>query len=1078
MSIGGGINTILTPYGHILLNKSHALSPEGRCKTFDASADGYVRSEGCGIVILKRLDDAKREGNTIRAVICGSSVSQDGASSGLTVPNGVAQESLIQKALKSAGIEPNQVDFIETHGTGTPLGDPIETMAITRVYGANRSLEHPLIIGAVKSNIGHAEAAAGVAGLIKVVLAMENNCIPANLHFNTLNPRIDFGSTPVQIPTKNMDWSPNNRTRYAGVSSFGFSGTISHLIMKESPVEENVDCDTTIMELEEWQTKPSMLTISAKSEGALKDLVARYHEHATKFPEQNIADLAYTTTMGRSHFKNHRIAVIAKDIKQLLENLSDLQRCITKGDSLNKERNKKIAFLFTGQGSQYLDMGKTLYKTHPVFKGIIDQCAEILSRYIEIPLLDLIFSKEEDSEDAKMAKSEILNQTVNAQPALFAIGYALAKLWEDWGVIPDYVMGHSVGEYIAATISGVMSLEDGLKLISSRARLMQNLAKDLGGMLAVKNMDTMDVQNIVKYYLNENPQSIVDIAALNGPSQVVLSGKLEDLSALSEIFKSKGIKTQLLQVSHAFHSGLMEPMLDEFEKIASTITYNEPHHSIVSNLTGKVLYKDNSTFADEINAQYWRHHVREPVNFVAGMKTLDDSGCTTYIEIGPQSVLLTLGMQSLANREVDWIASLHKQKSNWQSLLESLGKLYVNGFDIDWKRFNDPYSSFLKKITLPTYPFQREKHWPSDINNYKADHDKWLYQIDWIEQPLVEPSKPTQVGKKGCWLLFVPTEAVCEKIINYFVSDGYQTCFVTPGDMFKKSSDHSYQINPQEKSDYIMLMKALLETKNLSIEGVIHLWSLDGMPHDDNIQNQQIQDAHILGVRSILYLSQSIIEMKFDSIQLCIVTLLTHAIMNNQHINISQTPINGFLKSMRLEYPNFLIKHVDADQQDDLSIVYDEIHSVDKEVEIGYRQGVRYVSRLVQHDKKDVIVDDLTFKDDASYLITGGMGGLGLKVCHWLIGKGAKNLILVGRSKPQNIDTIVSELSGPTSAIIKIAQADVSNESELRKLLQDISHTMSPLRGIFHCAGLLNDASLQNQTWNHFEKVIYLVLSL
>ncbi|MGZ4850164.1 MAG: SDR family NAD(P)-dependent oxidoreductase, partial [Candidatus Bathyarchaeia archaeon] len=1086
IGIAGGVNTILTPYGHIAMTIAQALSPEGQCKTFDESADGYVRSEGCGIVILKRLVDALNDGDNVRAIICGTSVSQDGASGGLTVPNGNSQEKLLLATLRKAGVLPNQVDYIEAHGTGTPLGDPIEVGAIGRVYGIDRSPGNPLIIGSVKTNIGHTESAAGVAGLIKVVLSMENSCIPANLNFKKLNSRIDLDSIPAKIPTENMVWKHDSqRTRYAAVSSFGFSGTISHLVMKEStavkPNKQRDDVSDNAL--------PALLTISAKNEAALKEMLTQYQKHIKKYPEQSICDIAYTTNIGRSHFKKYRLAIVANDHEQLSYYLNNPQKCILPNNATSNNSNtnsNKIAFLFTGQGSQYLDMAKVLYENHQEFKDTLDYCAKVFGKYSSVSLLDIIFSKSDDDEHSKKLKTERLNQTIYSQPAIFVIEYALAKLWESWGICANYVMGHSVGEYVAATISGIMSLEDGLKLIYYRGKLMQELPENVGGMLVVKSNNIAYITNTVNDFVKSSESTnIVDIAAFNSPNQIVLSGHLESLSSLMELFKNNAIDSQLLPVSHAFHSSLMNPMLEEFEKIASSIQYNEiQKYAMVSNLDGKLLYNrsksnlgnaedENDNEYREINSSYWKEHITSPVDFLSGIKTLQKLGCTTFIEIGPHPILLSLGMQSLKNEDnanpTIWLPSLKKRVNDWHSILESLGNIYTNGANINWKAFHSANLSHLNKVQLPSYPFQRQRYWPEVANQNKSlVNSDWLYEIAWEPEPLLVPNKkPIVSDPNRALILLLPNNEVQKEIVDIFEASGYERYFIVmPGDEFYQK-DNVFVINPEEKSDYIKCLDILMEMNcDLVIEKIIHMWSLDDraiFPIADEVQQREsIKQAQVFGCMSIMYTLQAMIQNKKQFLsELCVITLRSQNAFEGKYINLGQTTINGLLKSARIECPDIIIKHIDLGCKKDICFIPAELTTLPAtannssnendntniEKDIAYYEGNRFVSHFVHH--KVIAVKELEFNSHGSYLITGGMGGLGLKICEWLIKKGAGCIILMGRNLPKDTDSILKIADG-TASKIELVQCDVSNEVQLKETLKFISTTMLPLKGIFH----------------------------
>ncbi|MEA5506769.1 beta-ketoacyl synthase N-terminal-like domain-containing protein, partial [Halotia wernerae UHCC 0503] len=688
LALAGGVRIILSPWIAVGFGKAGFMAPDGRCKTFDSRANGYVRSEGAGVVLLKPLSQALVDGDPIYAVIRGSAVNQDGHSNGLTAPNPWAQEALLQKAYRQAGISVDQVQYIEAHGTGTQLGDPIEIKALGKVLAQGRSPGNDCLVGSVKSNIGHLEAAAGIAGLIKVALSLDHRQIPPSLHFQQPNPYIPFANLPLRVPIALEPWPETTDKAIAGVSSFSFGGTNVHAVLEAAPIVERkkVVFDSSL----------HLLTLSAKSEKALQDLAWRYLEFLTSHPTVSLTDVCFTASTGRSHFE-HRLAIAAQSTQQLMQRLETFCQGQTPlglaNGCIRSQQRRKIAFLFTGQGAQYANMGRQLYDTQPIFRRTLEQCDRLLQPYLEKSLLSVLFA---DSPDA-----QILNQTAYTQPALFALEYALAQMWQSWGIVPDIVMGHSVGEYVAACVAGVFSLEDGLKLISARGQQMQVLPQ-LGMMAAIFATQKQVIDAILPY------QSQISIAAVNSPQHIVISGEQNSVELVIQQLQAEGIEVRPLQVSHAFHSPLMNPILDPFEQLASQVPYHYPRIPILSNLTGKILTAEAS-----INATYWRHHTRETVQFAAGIQTLIDKGYDLFLEIGPHPVLSSIGKRSLATENTLWLPSMQRDQDDWWLILNSLGKLYTNGTEVDWTTFHQDYQP--AKIHLPNYPFQRQRYWIESV---------------------------------------------------------------------------------------------------------------------------------------------------------------------------------------------------------------------------------------------------------------------------------------------------------------------------------------------------------------------------
>jgi acyl transferase domain-containing protein len=679
MALVGGVNLILAPEYSINFSKARMLAPDGFCKAFDASADGFGRAEGCGFIVLKRLSDAQAAGDVILAVVRGSAINHDGRSSGLTVPNGPAQQAVIRAALSDAGLEPDAVGYIEAHGTGTTLGDPIEMGALRAVFG-KRPAAQPLVVASAKTNLGHLEAAAGIAGIIKVVLSLQHRELPPHLHFKQPSPHIAWEGFPVEIPTTTRAWS-DGVSRIGGVSSFGFSGTNAHVILEQAPAPK------AARQLEGDDRPTHVLALAAKSDAALNELAQRYL--ALDSEGASVADTCFSANTGRSPLP-YRLCVTASSLTELKEklgsaSLANKPKGIARGFAENRP---KVAFLFTGQGAQYPKMGRRLYETQPVFRRTLDRCSEIVSPLLEQDLLSVMFA---DGTDAK------LNETSFTQPALFALEYALAELWKSWGIKPNAVMGHSVGEYVAACVAGVFGLEDGLRLIAARARLMQALPRN-GSMVAVLASE-QQLRALIEPYAAD-----VSIAAINGPRSVVLSGLTTTLQRIAATLEVQGIKSKQLAVSHAFHSPLMLPMLEQFAAEVAGVKLSRPTIPLISNLSG-------ARAGSEItNVQYWVDHVRQPVRFSDAVLAADTEGCRTFLEIGPQPTLVAMAQLCLVGvGPRTWLPSLRRGGDDWSDLLESLSALCVQGVAVDWDAFDAAYPR--ARVKVPHYPFQRTRYW-------------------------------------------------------------------------------------------------------------------------------------------------------------------------------------------------------------------------------------------------------------------------------------------------------------------------------------------------------------------------------
>ncbi|SFU36749.1 type I polyketide synthase [Pseudoduganella namucuonensis] len=695
LAIVGGVNTLLSPELFVALSQAQMLSPSGRCMSFDARANGYVRSEGSAVLILKRYSDALRDNNRIHGVIAASAVNQDGKSNGITAPNGEAQKALIRRALAVAGVTPDSVSYVEAHGTGTGLGDPIEMDAIKHTYGTASTTHPTLWVGSAKSNIGHTEPVSGLAGMIKVMLAMRHERIPQNVHFQQLNPHISLEGGRCAVAAVPQPWPRGDHPRLAAVSSFGFGGANAHLILQEPPAVAQAAPESGTTEL---------LTLSARSGISLRQSARDFARFLSGQPSEQCAlrTICHTANAHRAHLA-HRVAAVGRTPRELADALEKFARNEETGDvqsgSLDRVGGCKTAWLFTGQGAQYRGMGQGLYRSHALFRQTLAQCDRILQPLLNASLIDALYGGDETAVD--------LTQTMYAQPALFAVEYALACVWQSSGMRPDYLIGHSLGEYVAACIAGVFSLEDGLKLVAHRGRLMQTHTEP-GAMIAIRAPAETMARLLAEFAAAPHPE--LALAAQNTAGDIVISGAPGAAEALAAQWvhqSGQSVTATPLQVTRAFHSPLMRSMLAEFERIAREVRYSPPAIPVISNVTGRVA---GAELADPL---YWVEHICKPVGFMQGMQCLQDLGCGAFVEIGPHPVLTSFGKQTAA--EGLWLPSLRRGFDDEPQLLSSLAGWHVNGGAVDWTgwargRLGEG-AALPQPASLPHYPFQKDRYW-------------------------------------------------------------------------------------------------------------------------------------------------------------------------------------------------------------------------------------------------------------------------------------------------------------------------------------------------------------------------------
>ncbi len=1092
-AIAAGVNLTLTAPYSLAYWQAGMLAPDGRCKTFDAAADGYVRAEGCAAVVLKRLADAEADGDRILAVVRGSAVNQDGTGIGLTAPNENAQSRLIEEALESAGVAPSQIGYLECHGTGTKLGDPIEVRAAARALGPGRSPESPLLLGAVKASIGHLEGAAGIAGLIKIVLAMRHDRIPGQVNYRDPNPLIPWAELPLSVVAETTPWpvSPSGR-RLAGVSSFGFSGTNAHLVVEGyAAAEEDPRSDVAgpwhqvpvklpeipdvALSLEESQPRRHVfLPLSAKSDAALAALAESYRSWLGETPGVEPADLAYSAGVGRTHF-GHRAGLVFENTADLGDRLSALieDRATAGLATGSSDGAPKLAFLFTGQGSQYLGMGKGLYAQEPVVRAVLDRCESVIRDLRGASLLEVMF---EDGADGS------LDHTAWTQPALYALEVALVELYRSLGVDPAVVMGHSVGEYAAAYTAGVFGLEEGLRLIAERGALMGELPA--GGAMAAIFAEPERVARVAAEVGADGGHG-VEIASDNGRHQVV-SGPKELVDRVAERFAGEGVRTASLQTSHAFHSSLLDPMLEGLERAAGSLQASAPKITLISNVTGAPLPASGAP-----DAAYWRRHARQPVRFAESVAALSKEGVDLVLEIGPHPVLT--GMLQLAWPEgaspPSTAASLRRGSDEGAAFAAACAELYVAGAALDHAA---PHAGEARrKVPLPGYPFQRQRFWPEASDEGRAagqvesgilrllaegDEDSLiadlgldaeddtarqvlravtkrysaeqatasvqdlLYRVDWraIDTPAATAGDP------GQWLVLSQGGDLGDALVTAFKDLG-AACTLSP---LSESTD---------------ALKTLLDS-DAPLTGVVLLIDT---PMDD--------PSSMENARRVLALAQAAMAGEVLA-PLHLVTRGAHAIGEEDGVpRPDQRALWGLGRVLGLEQPALFGRMIDlplAEEQGLADRLAARLASEDAEDQVALRSGTWLVPRLVPFEGV-VAAGNASLSADVSYLVSGGLGALGLAMAGWLAGQGAKHLVLVGRRAPT--DAAISRIAAlveDSGCHIETASLDVADGDAVNAFVARFDgREWPPLGGVIHAAGVERVEGLAEITPESFDEV-------
>ncbi|UQA61056.1 type I polyketide synthase [Polyangium aurulentum] len=1053
MALVGGANLMLSPDTTGLFAKTRALSPDGRCKTFDASANGYVRGEGAGVLVLKRLSDAQRDGDPILALIRGSAVNQDGRSTGLTTPNVLAQEALLRAALDNAGVSASDIGYVETHGTGTPLGDPIEVDALRAVVGSPRPDGARCVLGAVKTNIGHLEAAAGVASLIKAVMVLRHGRIPPNLHFRALNPRIDLEGTSLEIAARGTTWDRGATPRRAGVSAFGMSGTNAHLILEQAPPEET--------RAPAKEASAYVLPLSARSKGALVGVASAYAERLSSDDGDALADIVYTASVRRAHH-DHRLAAVGRTRPELAALLASYASGEATPGALqagaSSQERARVVFVFSGQGSQWAGMGRGLLAEAPVFRAKLEECAELFGRHVSWSLLDVLAAGEDGSR---------LGDTEVAQPAIFAIQVALAELLKSWGIVPEAVIGHSVGEIAAAHVAGALPLAEAVRLAALRGRIMQK-ATGLGKMAWV----ALPAEDAAKAIAGQADR--LAIAAVNDPTSVVLSGESGALEAIVAELSRRGVASRPLRVSYAFHSPQMDPLARELVEALGPVDVKPFAIPMYSTVTGAPLT------AEALGAAYWGRNVRQTVELARAVAAPPSSGRRLLLEVGPHPVLQANLQQCVsAERTADVVSTLRRGGEELQSMLEALGALYARGVEVDWKRV---YPAPGRTVLLPAYPWQHQRHWiegsTEGQHGQEAEArdplDDCVYERQWRRKDRADAPAET-TSPEGAWLLFIDRAGVGKSLAALLRERGEACVVVARGERYERLEPGLHRIDPSSRDDYRRLLEEAFGNAR-RCRGVVHLFSLDTTPWDE-MKAESLEADRGLGSESVLFLAQALLRQGWrDTPRLCLVTRNAQAI---GAAPATTSPMQampwGLARTLVIEHPEMECLCVDLDperSEDEVRALLGELGATDGEDQIALRGGKRFVARLCRSSFDAAPALPFHFDADASYLVTGGLGGLGIAAAQWMVEQGARHVALMSRREPSEEVRAQLRAMEASGAQVLVLSGDVSRRADTEAALQVIDAQMPPLRGVLHAAGVVDDHTLLELSAEHLRRVL------
>jgi len=1053
MALAGGIAVGVPQKRGYFYQAGGILSPDGHCRTFDAEGQGTVVGSGVGLVLLKRLSDALADGDSIHAVIKGAALNNDGSLKvGYTAPSVEGQAQVIQMAQAMSGISPETITYVEAHGTATLLGDPIEVAALSQAFRTSTDKKAFCALGSVKSNVGHLASAAGVTGLIKTVLSLEHAMIPPSLNFKTPNPQINFAESPFFVNDKLRQWDTNGSPRRAAISSFGVGGTNAHVVLEEAPAREA-----------SGPSRPhQLLVLSARSENALETATENLGKHLNAHPELNLADVSYTQAARRA-FTHRRVLVAPTgDTQSAAADLLRLDPQRVRAQEM-ESKDRPVLFMFSGQGTQYVDMGRELYKFEPTFRSAMDRCRDSLYPVLGRDLLDFLYPSPDQRDNA----ADSLQRTAITQPSLFAVEYSLAKLLMEFGITPAGMIGHSIGEYVAACLAGVFELEDALKLVATRGRLMDEMPQ--GSMLAV-SLSESEAQP----FLTDE----ISLAAVNAPGLSTLSGPSPAIDDLFERLSAQGVHTRRLHTSHAFHSSMMDPVVPFLVQRVQRTGRRPPQIPYISNLTGTWI-----TPEETVDANYWGRHLRQTVRFSAGINEVMKYPEVILLEVGPGQTLSTLARQQMAgtarpNLVLSSMRPAQTSDSDEAFLMNTVGTAWLNGVAIDWSGFYQHETRH--RVFLPTYPFERERYWVGPVEDDlltqastsagPRDVTDWFYVPKWERRPIsaaVTNHHPTR------WLVFADTGELGRLTRSALEKADSTVWTVVEGDKFAALEGRQYTIRRDVPADYEQLLKEM-KTQAGPPEGIIHLWTAPPA-HAEEDQLEAFASHQAAGFFSLVFLAQALEKNNItNSIRLAFVSSQLHPVFEGDSICPSKSIALGACKVLPQEFPNLNFKCIDigpwlSDPAGAAERIVKEVKYGSQDPVIGYREKERWVQDFVPSPLPEA-PGDSRLRSRGVYVITGGLGNIGLTFAEALAAQVQARLVLIGRSEfparstweqrlVQGADDGVNrkirrllKIEELGSEVIVLA-ADSSSASQMAKAFADVYSRFGVVHGVIHGAG-------------------------